>query len=264
MFSAPRFIRYLRWLWLRSPSWYLAAPFAAATVFALFFYFTIGPESTDFSHMVPRFNLEAVMPWVFSSFIFGSVFTAIHLASRHLANDEEAVSFMSLPVSTLERWLGSLFGVLVAIPLFSYISIAAFYLLLGLFRGLIKYPFPDFGSVLPLLSLGLVSYYVMAPLAFAIGVLKPKRAVVWYILVGIIIMVALPVTVSSLPEEQVLIDIPETPSPSNLVGLFFQGSYTESSLGFALGSKVGFLVPSIVAALAFIAVHYIGLRHKQV
>ncbi|MEM8584800.1 MAG: hypothetical protein AAGF87_11050 [Bacteroidota bacterium] len=254
----------MRWLWLRSPSWYLAAPFAAATVFAVFFYFAIGPEQGNYHELVPRVRIETVMPWVISSFIFGSVFTAIHLASRHLSTNEEAVSFLSLPVSTLERWLGNLTGLLVAIPLFSFISIAGFYLLLGLFRGMISFPFPDFGSVLPLLSIGLLSYYAMVPLALAMGVLKPKRAVVWYISVGVLLSIVIPIIMTSLNELHVPINIPEGNAPSNLVGLFFRGSYTESSVSFAFDTQFGYLPPVIVVSIAFIAVHYLGLRHKQV
>ncbi|MEM6398519.1 MAG: hypothetical protein AAF741_19375 [Bacteroidota bacterium] len=266
MFSVPRFIRYLQWLWLRSPSWYLVAPFAAATVFAVFFYFSIGPYDGDWKSVVPRFGFDAIGPWAICAFIFGSIFTAIHLSSRHLASNEEAISFLSMPVSTFERWLGSLIGLVVAIPLFSLINIMGFYALLGLFRGIIPYPFPDFSSIWLPVQVGMLSYLAMIPLAFAVGVLKPKRAIVWYIVVGVILSIAIPITISiaTQSQEHVLIELPNVPAPENLVGLSRFGSYTEAAIGFAMGTPIGYLVPLVATCFTCLLVHYIGLRHKQV
>ena len=265
MFNLPRFGKFFRWLWHRSPLWYVFAPFLACIIMAAFVYFTIGAEDGSYADLVPHFGLNIVMPFTFMSMIFGALPIAIHFASRHLAKPEEGIAYLSLPVSTLERFAALFLGLFVLIPIWAYFNVIAFYLLLGLFRGIISYPFPGLADILPLVPLGILPYLAGAVLVMGITVLRPKNALVWFAGVAILLSILFPTFAMQATTYDFIVEMPVGTAiePDNLVGRTAH-SWNTSTGNYAMNDPWTFGIPAIVASLGFATVAFLGLRHKQV
>lgn len=266
MFNLPRFGKFFRWLWHRSPLWYVFAPFLACIVMAAFVYFTMGAEQASFSDLVPHFDMNVIMPFTFMSMLFGALPIAIHFASRHLAKPEEGIAYLSLPVSTLERFIALLLGIFVLIPLWAYLNVVLFYVVLGLFRGVIPYPFPGLADIMPMIHFGLLPYLAGAVLVMGITILRPRQAFVWYAGVAIAISILFPVFAMQAESIDFMLEMPRGPevAPANLVGRTAPYNWHSSTINFAMNNPWTFGIPAIVATLSFAAVAFLGLRHKQV
>lgn len=266
MFNLPRFGKFLRWLWHRSPLWYVFAPVAACAIIAAFVYFSFGATEGAYKDLFPHFDMEIIMPFAFMSMLLSGLPIAIHFASRHLAKPQEGIAYLSLPVSTLERFIALLLGLFIIIPVWSYLGLIIFYSLLNLFSGLIPYPFPGLADALPIFNFAFVPYLAAAVLVMGITIIRPRQAFVWYAGVGIAISILFPLFGMQAEGVNFILEMPAGPSNTveNLVGRQAPDIWYNNTSNFAMNNIWTLYIPAVVATLSFAAVAFLGLRHKQV
>lgn len=268
MFNLSRFNRLVQWTIQCSPIWYLFLHFAACILMTIVVLFIFDEVTNVHSGPIP-FVEPAQFLYGFG-WVNGIVMIPIaaHFVSRHFKNDRETTDYLTLPVSSLERYLVLFLGLFVVLPAIAWLSSLCYFFAVQLFGGDLL--FPHLKWMWSLFTLALLPYYAGAVAFFALGLIRPQRTFLWGLGISVVIIAVVAVVIQTVFNQE-SVNVPldhlaNLVSPDNLFGPTLHGrEHVSISTGNAIFDSVPWLIATIIAsALLFLTSAWHSLRTKEV